>query len=353
MRIGHGFDVHKLVKGRRLVLGGVEIPFDKGLLGHSDADVLIHAAMDAVLGALGTDDIGTHFPDTEPAYKDISSMLLLEKVVATMRAAKYHLGNIDVLLHADQPKVKEYIPSMRANIARAFECHEQRINVKATTWEGIGFAGEGQGMAASAVCIIVPDMWDEDSDEIPFAALHLFDELYASDTHAVPAPAKPGKSGDKKAKATGTKPVKQVGRKPRVTKSKACIANIAGASKGNPGPAAVGVIVRDTDGVIIAEFGEAIGEATNNVAEYRALIRALEECRLLKAGQVIIRTDSQLMARQIDGSYKVKSEQLRDLYDRALELLAGFEAFEVAHIPRAENMEADKLANSALDKRKK
>jgi 2-C-methyl-D-erythritol 2,4-cyclodiphosphate synthase len=285
--------------------------------------------MDAVLGALGKDDIGTHFPDTDPQYKGISSLVLLEKVAAIMRESGYHLCNLDALLHADEPKVKAHIPAMRRNIAAVFECNEQRINVKATTWEGLGFAGAGEGMAASAVCLIIPETWDEDSEEIPFATPYLFEDVVEK---------KPKPERGEKMKAT----------RGRLDKKKAFTAHIDGASRGNPGPAAIGVIVRDPDGLILAEISEAIGEATNNVAEYRALIRALEECSLLKAEQVLVYTDSQLLAKQIDGKYKVKNPGLRRIFDKAIALASDFSAFAIEHIPRPENKEADALANSAF-----
>ena len=154
MRIGHGYDVHRLVEGRKLILGGVEVPFEKGLLGHSDADVLAHAVMDAVLGAAALGDIGQHFPDNDPAYKGISSMLLLEKVMEHLRAAGYAVGNVDVTVLAQRPKLKDYIPAMRENLARAMGVDLGCVSVKATTEERLGFTGSGEGIAAHAVCLI-------------------------------------------------------------------------------------------------------------------------------------------------------------------------------------------------------
>jgi 2-C-methyl-D-erythritol 2,4-cyclodiphosphate synthase len=334
VRIGHGFDVHKLVKGRKLILGGVEIPFDKGLEGHSDADVLIHAIIDAILGAIGAEDIGTHFPDTDPAYKDISSMILLGKTAEILGESKYHLGNIDALLHADKPKVKDFIPRMRKNIASVLECREERVNIKATTWEGLGFVGRMEGMAASAVCLVYPDVWDEESDDAPFGTGHLFTEddppMGVQSTLELEIPLKPGK----------------------INKGNAFLVNIDGASRGNPGPAGVGIVIRDPDGLVLAEVSEAIGEATNNVAEYMALLRALDECKLLKAQEIILRTDSQLLARQLNGRYKVRNEGLRPIFNKAIKLLRGFKAFTVVEIPRKDNAEADALAKAATKKGK-
>ena len=154
MRIGHGYDVHKLVENRDLILGGVKIPFELGLLGHSDADVLLHAVSDALLGAAGLRDIGYHFPDTDPAYKGADSLELLRQVGQKVAAKGYHISNVDVTLMAQRPKVGAYIPQMMENIARALELDVDRVNVKATTEEGLGFTGTLQGMACHAVCLL-------------------------------------------------------------------------------------------------------------------------------------------------------------------------------------------------------
>ena len=154
MRIGHGYDVHQLVEGRDLILGGVKIPFEKGLLGHSDADVLLHAVADALLGAAGMGDIGRHFPDTDPAYKGADSGKLLACVVEKLHAADFRVGNVDVTMIAQRPKLKDYIPQMRYNIAKILQIAETRVNVKATTEEHLGFTGDGSGMSCHAVCLL-------------------------------------------------------------------------------------------------------------------------------------------------------------------------------------------------------
>ena len=153
-RIGHGYDVHRLVPGRKLILGGVEVPFDRGLLGHSDADVLTHAVMDALLGAAGLGDIGKLFPDSDPAYAGISSLLLLDRVAQRLREAGWQVGNVDATVLAQQPKLAPHIPKMRQNLARHLGILQEQVNVKATTEEGLGFTGAGQGMAAHAVCLL-------------------------------------------------------------------------------------------------------------------------------------------------------------------------------------------------------
>lgn len=154
MRIGHGYDVHKLAEGRDLILGGVKIPFELGLLGHSDADVLLHAVSDALLGAAGLRDIGYHFPDTDPQYKGADSLRLLEAVGEKVAAAGYRISNIDVTLLAQRPKVGRLIPEMVQNIANALKLDASRVNVKATTEEGLGFTGAMEGMACHAVCLL-------------------------------------------------------------------------------------------------------------------------------------------------------------------------------------------------------
>lgn len=154
MRIGHGYDVHRLVEARKLILGGVEIPYEKGLLGHSDADVLLHAVADALLGAAALGDIGKHFPDTDPAYKGISSLILLKHTAEKIAAKGYVTGNVDVTVIAQRPKLAPYIPEMRANIAAVLGVDEDAVNVKATTEEKLGFTGSGEGIAAHAVCLL-------------------------------------------------------------------------------------------------------------------------------------------------------------------------------------------------------
>ena len=154
MRIGHGYDVHKLVEGRDLILGGVKIDHSLGLLGHSDADVLLHAVSDALLGAAGLGDIGKHFPDTDPQYKGADSLKLLEIVAQRVNAAGYRVSNIDVTLIAQKPKLRPHIEQMEKNIASAVGIDVSRINVKATTEEKLGFTGTEQGMACHAVCLL-------------------------------------------------------------------------------------------------------------------------------------------------------------------------------------------------------
>lgn len=158
MRIGIGYDVHRLVEGRKLIIGGVDIAHEKGLLGHSDADVLIHAIMDSILGALALGDIGKHFPDTDPSYKDIDSMKLLKKTCELMLESGYVIGNIDCIVAAQRPKLAPYIDMMRKNISLVFNTPKDNINIKATTTEKLGFEGREEGISAQAICLLVKDV---------------------------------------------------------------------------------------------------------------------------------------------------------------------------------------------------
>ena len=154
MRIGMGYDVHRLTEGRKLIIGGVDIPYEKGLLGHSDADVLLHAIMDALLGAAALGDIGKHFPDSDPAYKGISSMELLGKVGQLLEDNSFLIENIDATIIAQAPKMRPYIDTMRENIARVLQVEVSQVNLKATTEEGLGFTGTGEGISSQAVCLL-------------------------------------------------------------------------------------------------------------------------------------------------------------------------------------------------------
>ena len=155
MRIGMGYDVHRLTEDRKLIMGGVDIPYEKGLLGHSDADVLVHAIMDALLGASALGDIGKHFPDTDPAYKGISSITLLKHVGELLKANGFVIGNIDSTIIAQRPKMAPHIMQMRENIAAALNIDLNQINVKATTEEGLGFTGSGEGISSQAICLLM------------------------------------------------------------------------------------------------------------------------------------------------------------------------------------------------------
>ncbi len=172
MRIGTGYDVHRLTEGRKLIIGGVEIPYEKGLLGHSDADVLLHAIMDALLGAAALGDIGKHFPDTDDAYKGISSLKLLKKTGELLEENCFLVENIDATIIAQAPKMRPHIDTMRANVARELSLDIDQVNIKATTEEGLGFTGRGEGIAAQAVCILTSprELYAEDVTAGPKSA---------------------------------------------------------------------------------------------------------------------------------------------------------------------------------------
>lgn len=172
MRVGMGYDVHKLIEGRDLILGGVKVPYEKGLLGHSDADVIVHAIMDSILGAAALGDIGKHFPDTDPAYKGASSIVLLEHVATLIEEKMYMIENIDATIIAQKPKLLTYIPQMVENIAIALKVPVGSVNIKATTEEGLGFTGSGDGISAHAICSLstVADYRYEDSESRTYPA---------------------------------------------------------------------------------------------------------------------------------------------------------------------------------------
>ena len=156
MRVGMGYDVHRLTENRDLIIGGVKIPYEKGLLGHSDADVLLHAIMDALLGAAALGDIGKHFPDTDPAYEGASSMKLLEHVGKLLEEENYQIINIDATIIAQRPKMAPHIPQMVENVARVLKLEKNQVNIKATTEEGLGFTGTGEGISSQAICALMP-----------------------------------------------------------------------------------------------------------------------------------------------------------------------------------------------------
>lgn len=166
MRVGMGYDVHRLTRDRELILGGVKIPFEKGLLGHSDADVVVHAVMDALLGAAALGDIGKHFPDSDPKYKGISSIRLLEQVGRLLEEHNYIIENIDATIIAQRPKLRPYIDEMEQNVAAALGLEKEQVNIKATTEEGLGFTGSGEGISSQAICMLIPllDFMPEDRD---------------------------------------------------------------------------------------------------------------------------------------------------------------------------------------------
>ncbi len=323
--IGHGFDVHPFKENRKLILGGVTIEHELGLDGHSDADVAIHALIDAILGALGEGDIGRHFPDNNPDYKNISSRKLLKKVSGMMKNSGYSISNADITIHAEAPKLADYMDEMRGNIADDLNCPDNRINIKATTWEKLGFVGRGEGIAADAVVMLVSTDSKSDEDKI-------------KKTKSKPA-AKPVQLVD------DDTPIEH-----RV-KTKGTITIFTdGASRGNPGPSAAGAVILDSSGNTLKEISMFLGKMTNNQAEYQALILALKEAVSLRPERLVIRMDSQLIVRQISGEYKVKDAKMKPLYALVIQQLKFLKSWDIEHIPREQNKHADALANEALDR---
>ncbi|MCD6217715.1 2-C-methyl-D-erythritol 2,4-cyclodiphosphate synthase [bacterium] len=323
--IGHGFDVHPFKENRKLILGGVTIEHELGLDGHSDADVAIHALIDAILGALGQGDIGRHFPDTNPEYKNISSRKLLIKVAGMMKNSGYSINNADITIHAEAPKLADYMDEMRGNIADDLNCPDNRINIKATTWEKLGFIGRGEGIAADAVVLLVSTDSKSDEDKI-------------KETETKPA-AKPLQLVD------DDTPIEH-----RVKTKGTLTIYTDGASRGNPGPSSAGAVILDSSGNTLKEISMFLGTMTNNQAEYQALILALKEASSLRPERLVIRMDSQLIVRQISGEYKVKDAKLKPLFALVIQQLKFLKSWDIEHIPRNQNNRADTLANKALDR---
>lgn len=322
-RVGIGYDVHRLVTSRKLILGGEQIKHPTGLLGHSDADVLTHSVMSAILGAMAEGSLGDHFPDTDPAYKDISSIDLLERVRIMMEEKGYSLGNLDVMVICDSPRLSPYIEKIRMNLSEALRVPIERVSVKATSTEGLGFTGTGEGIASQAVCLLC----------LP--------------TDEVAEPEKK-KSAPRK-KAIGKEPMPLPALKPGTIEG--CVARVDGASDGNPGPAGIGVVFETSKGKVFGELAEHVGEKTNNEAEYLAAIRAAEVCLDWGVRKLLIYTDSELLYKQVNGSYKVKNERILGLYRNLMRRLAGFDVWRVEHVLRDKNKKADRLSKLALKKR--
>ena len=324
-RVGIGYDVHRLVEGRRLVLGGVEIPHEKGLLGHSDADVLTHAAMSALLGAMAAGSLGDHFPDTDPQYENIRSIDLLERVRIMMEESGYVLSNLDTMVVCDSPRLAPHIERMRMNLSDALRVPIDRVSVKATGTEGLGFTGTGEGIAAQAICLLENPVKEE-------------------------KPSKPERS-----RSRTKKPAKPLEPLPKIEpgRLRGCIAHVDGAVDGNPGPAGIGVVFETSKGVLIGKLSEPIGEATNNEAEYKAAIRAAQVCKAWGVEKLQIYTDSRLLARQINGSYRVKNSRILKLHQELLGLLMGFKKWRIEEVRREENDEADLLSKLALQKQER
>jgi 2-C-methyl-D-erythritol 2,4-cyclodiphosphate synthase len=315
LRVGIGFDVHRLVKDRRLVLGGEKVDFEKGLLGHSDADVLTHAVMSAILGAMAAGSLGDHFPDTDPQYKDIRSIDLLERVRIMMEEGGYLLENLDTMVICDEPKLAKYIENIRMNLSVALRVPIECVSVKATGSEGLGFTGTGEGIAAQAICLLkVPGDEDDRSAK-----------------------------KDKGFKWEEMEPPPEL---PEIEHGsiKGCVVWTDGATEDNPGPSGIGIVFKDPKGVLIGKLAEHIGKTTNNQAEYKAAIRAARICNEWGVEKILMHTDSKLVANQINGNWKIKKPWIKRLYIELREELDKFKGWKVKHVSRDENTEADRLS---------
>jgi 2-C-methyl-D-erythritol 2,4-cyclodiphosphate synthase len=355
-RIGHGFDVHAFAKDRKLILGGVEIKHPMGLKGHSDADVVIHAIMDAILGAMAQGDIGQHFPDSDKQYKNIDSRILLRKIAYMMESMEYKLCNVDITIHAEAPKLAGYIGEMRVKLAEDLGCDRYRISVKATTWEKLGFIGRKEGIAADAVVLL--DDNEDDSNSDYDDEWELDDENFKDEDGGEREDIKDEK--DDKAEfedhetTSRSRQIEQLfdesEKTERRVKMKGEIVIYAdGASRGNPGPAGAGAVIMDSEGKVIQEISMFLGEMTNNQAEYRALILALGEVTAMRPESVTIYLDSELIVNQINGKYKVKNEGMISLNALVMQQLMTLSDWTITHVPREKNSKADALANKAID----
>jgi 2-C-methyl-D-erythritol 2,4-cyclodiphosphate synthase len=322
-RVGIGYDVHRLVDGRKLILGGERIDHPTGLLGHSDADVLTHAIMSAILGAMAAGSLGDHFPDTDPQYKDVRSIDLLERVRILMEESGYEVENVDTMVICDQPRLGRYIDKIKLNLGEALRVPIECVSVKATSTEGLGFTGTGEGIAAQAVVLLKKPVEIDEADY-----------------------------KDKKIRKTKTRKSELPPPLPKIKPGeyKHVIARTDGASDPNPGPSGIGIVFETPDGIEIGKISEHIGENTNNQTEYKAAIIAATIVKSWGAEKINLVTDSQLMEKQLKGSYKIKNPGILNLYRELMTLLIGFKSWDVKHVGREENEEADRLSKLALKK---
>ncbi|MEP0815319.1 MAG: 2-C-methyl-D-erythritol 2,4-cyclodiphosphate synthase [bacterium] len=335
VRTGIGYDAHRFDQARKLVLGGVEIPGHPGLAGHSDADVLAHAIADALLGACGLDDIGTHFPDTSPDWLGISSLVILAKVAELAERNGFAVSNVDSTIVAESPRLCEYYTEMRRNIATALDISPSQVNVKATTTEKMGFAGRKEGIAAYAVATVVSTALSQKNMSVEDGSREKL--VFPGTIYKNPPRNEPN----------APEIAKMLSRLPEA------IFNTDGATSGNPGPSGCAIILSLPDGEPVCGFSWHIGRATNNVAEYTAVLELLRWLDGLAGnkGRIRIRMDSELVQRQLAGKYKVKSPELQPYWAEASEILARMPEVSLDYIPRGQNAFADHLARSAARKK--
>jgi 2-C-methyl-D-erythritol 2,4-cyclodiphosphate synthase len=341
IRTGIGTDVHAFVCDRKLIIGGVHIPYDRGLAGHSDADVLVHSIIDAILGACGLGDIGSHFPDNDSSYKNADSLMLLKRISDLASTAGFRIEYIDSIIIAQKPRMSEYVDDMKRNIAESIGIDANDVSVKAKTTEFLGFVGREEGIAAVSIATVEKlksdprnkqktEMHKSESSSDVIETANVF-------THS------PGSD------------IADSQLAPMLNNLDKMVCYTDGSSLGNPGPAGCSVVICDGTGEPLVSFKWNIGRNTNNIAEYTAILELLSWLDGLSLHQkdIEIRSDSELVIKQLSGMYKVKSELLRPVWLEASRLVAGFGTLKLVHVEREYNRLADKLAREASAKRKR
>lgn len=340
IRAGIGFDAHVFDKSRRLVLGGVEIPNSVGLAGHSDADVIVHAICDAVLGACALGDLGTHFPDSDPKWKNSSSLALLKRCAELASKKGFVVIFIDATAILEKPKIAPYIEAMRQNIAGALGLENgESVSVKATTTEKMGFTGRGEGIAAMAIATV---------ETIKRSKAPL------SETSTIQKKSKAKTEGKESLPATIYRNAPGTSKEhsslvPMLKEMVSILCFTDGATLGNPGPSGCAAVICEPSGVPVCAFSWPIGNATNNIAEYSALLELLEFLNGagLAGSKIEIRMDSELVVKQLNGLYKVKSPNMAQLFAETTSVMAAFKNLKIVYVPRGENSVADLLAKEA------
>jgi 2-C-methyl-D-erythritol 2,4-cyclodiphosphate synthase len=353
LRVGFGFDIHKFELGVPLILGGVRIEHEYGLVSHTDGDAICHALMDALFTACGLPDIGTHFPPSDPRLRGVSSIDLLRETVHDL--SMKHLErilNVTITVMTEQPKIAPYRDKITLSLARTLGIELKRIAVAAGTNERFDAVGRGEALACFAnVLVLVKEAGpDARAPAVDDPRLLVPTQSGITDPEAIPADYELPQRVKEFERAVKTK-LAPLPKAPPPPPGGELILYTDGASRGNPGPAASGWVIFDAMGSIVHEDGNVLGQLTNNEAEYAALIEALKwvEANLGVEYKLTLRMDSELIVKQLRGEYKIKAEHLRQTALLAMNTLAGFSDLKIEHVPRAQNARADALANRALD----
>ncbi len=339
VRTGIGVDVHAFCEGKKLIIGGVHILYSKGLEGHSDADVLLHAIMDAVLGACGLSDIGSLFPDSDSKYKNASSIALLGDVSALVKNRGFKVNYIDSVVIAQKPLLSGHIPAMKTNIARVLGMELTSVNVKATSTEYLGFVGREEGIAAIAVSTV-------ESQVVGLKNRIVEDDNLKHENNFIEtANVFDHSPGSEKEDYTLLPMLNNLGK---------IVCYTDGSSLGNPGPAGCSVVVCDDVGEPLVAFKWSIGRNTSNIAEYKAIYELIAWLYGLdlQSKNIEIRSDSELAVKQLSGVYKVKSDLLRPVWLETSRLMSTFKSLQLKHVEREVNKLADILARSVAGKKR-